>query len=448
MARKPPAPEKPLPADTEAEQSVLGSFLLDRDLILFYADYDPARFSLERHRWIFEAMISCYKRRTPPDIVNVADELQRRDRLDAIGGRDYLAELVNATPTATHIDYYAAIVTRTALNRQLIDLGGKIARLGYQEEREPEQLLADATAMLAAIGSRHDGRLLSGDEVYSQAYSSYVEPERHAGPTLCSGLSMVDRYLGRGMELGEADVVAGRTGTGKSTFLQHLRLQALLQGFQVLECSAEMKARKLADRQISAFTGVPLWKFRSYWNDGERQSCIEAAEQLGSLSADSWQLWDVAQPLESIKRQATKLSVQCPKPLVVIIDHIGLLPWPDGARDETRAIQQLMPRVKAMAMELNAIVLVAAQMNRSIEGRDDDSPRLSDLYGSDRIAQDSDRVLFVWLNKSDRDARRRAIDERQQGVSVTMRVMFEKNRDGNTGTAAVRWLMDCYRLEG
>src|SRR5438045_6686124 len=129
--------EKPLPANLEAERATLGSILLNREAIIAIASWlQPDDFYLEQNSWIYEAMLTCYNARIPPDTRTVSEELRRNNRLDTIGGIPYLASLVDAVPTSYHIEYYAQIVQRTALLRKLIGAGGKIAALGYEEQDE------------------------------------------------------------------------------------------------------------------------------------------------------------------------------------------------------------------------------------------------------------------------------------------------------------------------
>jgi len=147
--------DRPLPVDLNAERATLGSILLERDVIITIASWLlPDYFYLEKHAWVYEAMLACYHQRIPPDLSTVAAELRRHERLEPIGGISYLGELSAAVPTAIHIEHYARIVERTALLRRLIEAGGKITALGYDEREDLEATLDKAEAELFAVSQR------------------------------------------------------------------------------------------------------------------------------------------------------------------------------------------------------------------------------------------------------------------------------------------------------
>jgi replicative DNA helicase len=143
------------PQNLEAEKATLGSILLNREAIVAVGSWlMPEHFYLQRHCQIYEAMLACYNARIPPDTRTVAEELRRRSRLDAVGGLLYLTELVDGVPTSYHIEYYAKAVERTALLRQLINAGGKIAVLGYEEREELDATMDKAEQILFEVSQR------------------------------------------------------------------------------------------------------------------------------------------------------------------------------------------------------------------------------------------------------------------------------------------------------
>jgi predicted transcriptional regulator len=145
-------PERMIPCDLDAERAVLGSCLLDRDTIIVLSTFlRPACFYLEKHAWVYEALLSCFYKQVPPDIVSVADELRRRERLDLVGGMLFLGELSAEVPTAVHAEYYARIVERHHTMRRLIETGGQISALGYDQRSEIDQLFAQVHATLERL---------------------------------------------------------------------------------------------------------------------------------------------------------------------------------------------------------------------------------------------------------------------------------------------------------
>src|SRR6266516_2859287 len=189
--------EKSLPANIDAERATLGSILLNREAIVAIAPWlSASAFYLEKHAWIYEAMLACYNARVPPDTRTISDELRRNERLDPIGGVSYLAELVDAVPTSYHVEYYARIVERTALLRQLIIAGGKIAALGYDEQDDIEATLDAAEATLFEVSQRRSTQ----DFIHiGQIIDSYY-----------------DEITG-GLQRSDLIILAARPGVGKSS---------------------------------------------------------------------------------------------------------------------------------------------------------------------------------------------------------------------------------------
>jgi replicative DNA helicase len=210
--------EKSLPANIEAERATLGSILLNREAIVVIAPWlHGAAFYLEKHAWIYEAMLACYNARIPPDTRTVSDELRRLDRLDPIGGIPYLAELVDAVPTSYHVEYYARIVERTALLRQLILAGGKIAALGYDEQDDLEATLDKAEATLFEVSQRrstqdflHIGQII--DSYYEQI--NYLQEHHGEVVGVPTGFRDMDEITG-GLQRSDLIILAARPSVGK-----------------------------------------------------------------------------------------------------------------------------------------------------------------------------------------------------------------------------------------
>lgn len=210
--------ERTLPANIEAERATLGSVLLNREAIIAVASWlTPDDFYVEQHAWMYEAMLACYNNRVPPDVRTVSDELRRRDRLDAVGGIPALAALVEAVPTSYHIEYYARIVQRTALLRKLIEAGGKISALGYEESEDIEITMDKAESVLFEISQRrstqdfvHIGQVI--DTYYEQI--NYLQEHRGEVLGIPTGFRDLDEITG-GLQRSDLIILAARPGVGK-----------------------------------------------------------------------------------------------------------------------------------------------------------------------------------------------------------------------------------------
>jgi replicative DNA helicase len=213
--------EKSLPANIDAERATLGSILINREAIVAIAPWLPvASFYLEKHAWIYEAMLACYNGRVPPDIRTVSDELRRHNRLDPVGGLPYLADLVDSVPTSYHVEYYARIVERTALLRQLIVAGGRIAALGYDEQDDIEATLDKAESTLFEVSQRrstqdflHIGQII--DSYYEQI--NYLQEHHGEVVGVPTGFRDMDEITG-GLQRSDLIILAARPSVGKTSF--------------------------------------------------------------------------------------------------------------------------------------------------------------------------------------------------------------------------------------
>lgn len=210
--------EKQLPSNVDAERATLGSVLMDRDAIIAVAAWlAPDHFYLEKHRWIFEAMLNCYARRVPPDLQTIADDLRRANRLAEIGDLAFLFELANSVPTAYHVEYYARIVERTAVLRRLIQAGGKIAALGYDETDDVEQTLDQAEQELFSVSQRKGMQgFMPLAQIIDQYYEYLNDVQEHGSDMGGMPTHFVDfdRLTG-GLHKSDLLILAARPGVGK-----------------------------------------------------------------------------------------------------------------------------------------------------------------------------------------------------------------------------------------
>jgi replicative DNA helicase len=210
--------DRSLPADINAERATLGSILLERDAIIAVAPWLPADyFYLEKHAWVYESMLACYNRRVPPDLSTVAAELRRRERLEMIGGMTFLGELSAEVPTAVHVEYYARIVERTAILRRLIEAGGKIAALGYDERDDVAITLDKAEAELFAISQRRAGQdFVHISRVVDSFFDQITHLQERRGEVVGvpTGYRDLDELTG-GLQPSDLIILAARPSVGK-----------------------------------------------------------------------------------------------------------------------------------------------------------------------------------------------------------------------------------------
>ncbi|HMR63749.1 MAG TPA: replicative DNA helicase [Anaerolineae bacterium] len=392
-------PDKLLPHNIEAEEAVLGSLLIDPDAILRVSTFlRPVDFYVQRHAWVYEAMLDLHERREPSDLVTLSDELERREQLGEIGGAAYLTGLINATPTSIHVEYYARIVERTAVLRRLIDAAGQIAQLAYQDSEDDAQMVVDrAEEIIFAISERRTERDLRPIRQVLESFYDRVEYlHQHQGEVIGipTGLVDLDKLLG-GLQRSDMVVMAGRPGMGKTSLALSMALQAARQWQKrIAVFSLEMSDEQLVQRLVSAETGIDSQRLR-----------------LGNIKADEWPTFyqairllaetsifiDDTPAITALDLRAKARRLHAEHGLdMIIVDYLQLMSG--GTRNENRQqeISFISRSIKSLARELNVPVLALSQLSRQVENRADKRPMLSDLRESGSIEQDADVVLFIY----------------------------------------------------
>jgi replicative DNA helicase len=419
-----------LPADINAERATLGSILLERDAIIVVAPWLPADyFYLEKHAWIYEAMLACYNRRVPPDISTVADELRRNEQLDLVGGILYLSELTDDVPTAVHVEYYARIVERTAVLRRLIEAGGKIAALGYDEQEDVEDTLDRAEAELFNVSQRramedfiHIRRVV---DTYFEQITSLDEGQGDlvGVPT---GYIDLDKLTG-GLQRSDLIILAARPSVGKTALALSLAYNIAIKAAHTVGIfSLEMSREQLVQRLLAMHTGIDTQRLRTGNISGHLQTIIEA---MGVLSEASLYIEDTpGLSIMEVRSRARRLRAQVGIDLI-IVDYLQLM---QARRSDNRVqeVSEISRGLKALARELNVPVLALSQLSRAVEGRVSHVPMLSDLRESGSIEQDADIVMFIYREELyDKETDKKGIAE----------IHIAKHRNGPLGVVPLRF---------
>ncbi len=419
--------DKALPHNEHAERATLGAIFLDREAIVPIAAWlAPDHFYVEKHAWIYEAQLACYNRRTPPDLATVADELRRRERLDQIGGVPFLIDLANAVPTAFHVEYYAKIVERTAVLRRLIQAGGKIAALGYEETDDVEQTLDAAEQELFNVSQR---RGIQGFVALAQVvdqYYEYLTEIQERGPEMTgipTGFIDFDRMTG-GLHKSDLLILAARPGVGKSSFAMSIAFNiAMQQKLPVGVFALEMGRDQLLQRLLATHTGIDSQKLRTgRISTSELTTLMDA---MGQLSAAPIYIDDTpGLTVNEVRSKARRLQAEHGLE-VLIIDYLQLMSG-SGRRNDNRVqeVSEISRSLKSLARELNIPVIALSQLSRAVEGRTSHVPVLADLRESGSIEQDADLVMFIYREEMyDKDTDKKGIAE----------IHIAKHRNGPLG---------------
>lgn len=425
------AVERLPPHNLEAEQSVLGSLLIDRDAVIRVASFlKPEDFFRSAHATIFQAIVDLYNRREPPDFVTVVDELERRERLDEVGGVAYITELMNAVPTAVHVEYYGRIVERTATLRRLIDAGSEIVRIGYDESLDIDEALERAEQAIFDVSQRRSTRDFTSIAEVLEQYFDKLDAIQHQRGTVIgvpTGFADLDKLTG-GLQRSDLIILAARPAVGKTSFQLGIAHNAAVQyGKTVAIFSLEMSAEQLVQRLLAMETGVDSHRLRlGLINDDEWDQISRAFGRLAEakIFIDDTPSINIMELRSKARRLMAEHGVD-----LIIVDYLQLA---QGRRAENRVqeISDISRSLKGLARELNVPVLALSQLSRAVEARTDHRPMLSDLRESGSIEQDADIVMFIYREDVyDPDTEKKGIAE----------IIVAKHRNGPTDTISLRF---------
>lgn len=421
------------PQNIEAEQSVLGSLLIDPDAIIKVGSFlAPGDFYREAHQIIYRAMLELHERRQPVDLITVVDELTRQGQVDLVGGPAYLTSLINMVPTSVHVEYYGRIVERTSLMRRLIEAAGQIAALAYEEREEADEVIDEAERILFDVSQRRIRKSLTPiKEIIKQYYERVEYLVEHRDETLGvpTGFADLDRLLG-GLQPSDLIIIAARPGVGKSSLATSIACNAALKHNAVVAIfTLEMSAEQLVQRMISSYAEINSQRLRLAriedfeWEQFTRVSSTlsEAAIFIDDTPSPS--------PME-IRTKARRLAAEYDLDLI-IIDYLQLMQAGDRrAENRVQEISYISRSLKALARELSVPVIAVSQLSRAVETRSEKKPLLSDLRESGSIEQDADIVMFIY--------REELYDENTDRANIAD-IIVAKHRNGPTATISLRF---------
>jgi replicative DNA helicase len=388
--------ERSVPANIEAEEAVLGALIIDTEAISRVSTYLRASdFYRERHSTIFAARLDLHDRREPGDFVTLCDELARRGELDNVGGPAYLTSLINAVPSAIHVEHYAHIVERCAIMRRLITAAGDIARIGYENPSDTEQALDKAEQSLFAVSQRRISQdFVSLRDALRDYFDQLNYLHEHRGELVGvpTGFHDVDQLTG-GLHPSDLIIVAGRPAVGKTAFALSLaRNMAVRYGHAVAIFSLEMSIEQLTQRFISMEASVDSHRLRSGFVDDLEWRRV--SEAFGVLSDAPIFIDDTAGiSTAELRMKARRLKAQHDLK-AVYVDYLQLMSG-RGLENRVQEVSEISRSLKALARELDLPVIALSQLSRAVESRQDHRPMLSDLRESGSIEQDADIVVFV-----------------------------------------------------
>ncbi|TAK96219.1 replicative DNA helicase [Patescibacteria group bacterium] len=389
------------PNNIEAEQSVLGSLMLDKDAIIRIADLlRPGDFYKDDYNLIYETMLELYEEREPIDVLSLSNKLKEKGKLEQVGGSAALATLVNSVPTAANIVHYAKVVQKKATLRRLIRSAGEVVELGYQESEDVQTVLDEAEQKIFKVSQKYIKQdFVPLKSILGDAFNRIDELHKDGAkfrgtPT---GFPDLDAILA-GLQKSDLIILAARPSIGKTTLaLDFARHIGVKEKVPVGIFSLEMSSDQLVDRMIAAEAGVDLWRLRTgqLRSDGPNNDFQRIGEAMGILSEAPIYIDDTASAnVMEMRTMARRLQAEHNLGLI-IIDYLQLM---EGRSSENRVqeISEISRALKQLARELNIPVLALSQLSRAVESRSPQIPKLSDLRESGSIEQDADVVLFLY----------------------------------------------------
>lgn len=430
------------PQNIEAEESTLGSLMMDGKAIIRVADFlKPKDFYKRTNAVIYESMLDLYERQEPIDLISLSNDLKGKNFLETVGGMAYLTSLVNRVPTPTNVYNYAKIVQRKRILRDLISVSFDISKMGYEGEgnEDIEVLLDKAEQKIFSVSSE----FLSQDftHVKSILEGAYDRIEKlHQGDGTLrgvpTGFTALDNILA-GLQKSDVIILAARPSLGKTSLaLDISRHVAAKTNIPVGIFSLEMSSEQIVDRLIAAEANIDLWKLRtgrlSY--DGEFNDFERIADALDSLSKAPLYIEDAA-TISVLQMRAMARRLQAEKGLgLIVVDYIQLIDSQNPYDNMVSQVTQISRGLKAMAKELNVPVLALSQLSRAVEHRGGQRiPRLADLRESGSLEQDADMVLFIY--REDRDIEN---TDRKNIADI----IIAKHRNGPVGKVELRFNPD------
>jgi len=415
-------PEKRLPPQSiEAEKSILGACLIDKDAVVAVAEFlRPEHFYDETHGQIFEAILELYEKRMPIDIVTLSEALKKKRVLRKI------SDLAAQVATAANVEYYGRIVKDNFTKRQLINVSSSISEASFDEGTEAAELLDRAEQAIFSLSQAHLPQVfMPVKDALAESFDRLDELHKKAGGLrgIASGFSDLDDMLA-GFQDSNLIVLAARPGIGKTALVLNMaRTMSVEEEIPMGIFSIEMSKEEVVDRLLVRQADIDAWKLKT--GKLSEDDFTKLSEAMGQLAEAPLYIDDTPGiSLLEMRTKARRLQVERGLRML-IIDYLQLV---RGRERENRVqeVSEISMGLKSLARELKLPILAVSQLSRAVEARGAPRPRLADLRESGSIEQDSDVVIFLYR------------EDDEEPENITMEVA--KHRNGPTGVVKLRFV--------
>ena len=422
-----------LPHSEEAEQSVIGSMIMDREAIVVASELICGEdFYNKQYGVLFETMVELNDEGCPVDLVTLQNRLREKDVPPEVSSLEFVRDLITAVPTSANIKYYANIVAEKSTLRKLIRLNEEIANTCYTGKEDLEFILEDTEKRIfQLVQNRNTEEFTPIRQVVMNAMEKIESASRNKGAVtgIPTGFRDLD-YRTAGMQPSDLVLIAARPSMGKTAFVLNIAQHvAFKQNLPVVIFSLEMSKEQLINRMFSLESSVDAQKLRTgQLNDQDWERLIESAGVIGKSNLVIDDTPGIS--ISELRSKCRKLKLE--KGLsMIIIDYLQLMSGSGRSDSRQQEISDISRSLKSVARELNVPVLALSQLSRAVEQRPDHRPMLSDLRESGAIEQDADVVMFIYRDDYYNH------DTEKKGVSE---IIIAKQRNGPIGTVELAWL--------
>ncbi len=423
-----------MPNSKEAEQSVIGSMIMDRDAIVTASEMlHKDDFYYQQYGTIFESMVELFTAGLPVDLVTLQNKLKEKDVPEEISSLGFVRELLASVPTSANIKYYATIVSENAIKRRLIRVTEGIENECYAGKESLESVLNKTEKdIFALLNSRSGGDFVPIRQVVLNALEKIENASKQSGTVtgIPTGFTDLD-YRTAGLQPSDLILVAARPSMGKTAFVLNIAQHvAFREAKSVAIFSLEMSKEQLVNRLFSLESRVDAQALRTgNLSDADWEQLIEGAGIIGDskLIIDDTPGISISELRSKCRKYKLEQGLD-----IIIIDYLQLMTG-SGRGNESRQqeISDISRSLKGLARELNVPVVALSQLSRAVEQRPDKRPMMSDLRESGAIEQDADVIMFIYrddyYNK----------DTELKGISE---IIIAKQRNGPIGTVNLAWL--------
>ncbi len=424
------------PHSQEAEESVLGSILIDKDAIVSVAPIlQPDHFYNSKHQKIYSAILSLYEEREPIDLVTLSEKMKKNKTLSKAGGRVYLASLLEKVPTAAHAENYAKIVRNNAVKRELISSAAKLTEMSFDESMETRTILDKAEQIIFSLSQKNLARnFIPIKEALAESFDRLDDLQKSSSGLrgVPSGFIDLDNTLA-GMQDSNLLILAGRPGLGKTALALNIAQNAAVKNkIPVGFFSLEMSKEELVDRLLVSQAEIDAWRLKTGRLTNEDFSRLSDA--MGEL-AEAPLFIDDSPGISVLEMRTKARRLQVEQGLkLLIVDYLQLAISTRRWDSRVQEVSDISQSLKNLARELKIPVLALSQLSRAVENRGTKIPQLADLRESGAIEQDADVVMFLY----------RENDEDMENVTLSV----AKHRNGPLRNIKLRFLGERIKFYG